>query len=71
MFAYAIRRLIQFIPTILGISLILFLLLNVLPGNAALMAAGSQDRGIDPQYVERMKKNGDWTSRSTSGTSSI
>ena len=56
MFAYAIRRLIQFIPTILGISLILFLLLNVLPGNAALMAAGSQDRGIDPQYIERMKK---------------
>jgi len=56
MFAYAIRRLIQFIPTILGISLILFLLLNVLPGNAALMAAGSQDRDIDPKYVERMKK---------------
>jgi len=56
MFAYAVRRLIQFIPTILGISLILFLLLNVLPGNAALMAGGSQDRDIDPQYVERMKK---------------
>jgi peptide/nickel transport system permease protein len=56
MFAYAIRRLIQFIPTMLGISLILFLLLNVLPGNAALMAGGSQDRDIDPQYVERMKK---------------
>ena len=56
MFAYAVRRLIQFIPTILGISLVLFLLLNVLPGNAALMAGGSQDRDIDPQYVERMKK---------------
>ena len=58
MFAYAVRRLLQFIPTILAISLIIFLLLNVLPGNAALMAAGTQDRGIDAHYIEMMKK--DW-----------
>ena len=45
MLAYAVRRLLQFIPTILAISLIMFFLLNVLPGNAALMAAGAQDRG--------------------------
>ena len=37
MFAYALRRLLQFIPTILVITLIIFLLLNVLPGNAALI----------------------------------
>jgi peptide/nickel transport system permease protein len=58
MFAYAIRRLLQFIPTILVITLIIFLLLNVLPGNAALMAAGEQDRNIDAHYIEMMKK--DW-----------
>ena len=58
MFAYAVRRLLQFIPTILAITLIIFLLLNVLPGNAAIMAAGDQDRGIDAHYVEMMKK--DW-----------
>ncbi len=58
MFAYALRRLLQFIPTILVITLIIFLLLNVLPGNAALMAAGQQDRNIDIHYIEMMKK--DW-----------
>jgi peptide/nickel transport system permease protein len=56
MLAFALRRLLQFIPTILGISLILFLLLNVLPGNAALVAAGDQGRGIDSRFVEQMKK---------------
>lgn len=58
MLAYAARRLLQFIPTILAVTLIMFLLLNVLPGNAALMAAGEQDRGIDVHYIEQMKK--DW-----------
>jgi ABC-type dipeptide/oligopeptide/nickel transport system permease component len=57
MFTYALRRLLQFIPTILAITLIIFLLLNVLPGNAALMAAGDQDRGnISAKFVEQMKK---------------
>lgn len=59
MLAYAIRRLLQFIPTILAISLIMFFLLNVLPGNAALMAAGVQDRGLDAKYVEQMMKRWD------------
>jgi peptide/nickel transport system permease protein len=36
----------------------MFLLLNVLPGNAALMAAGDQDRNVDTHYIEQMKK--DW-----------
>lgn len=58
MLAYAARRLLQFIPTILVVTLIMFLLLNVLPGNAALMAAGDQDRKIDAHYIEQMKK--DW-----------
>lgn len=58
MFVYALRRLVQFIPTILAITLIIFLLLNVLPGNAALMSAGARDTGIDAHYIEQMKK--DW-----------
>ncbi len=58
MLAYALRRLLQFIPTILAVALIIFLLLNVLPGNAALMAAGEQDHNIDVHYIEKMKK--DW-----------
>jgi ABC-type dipeptide/oligopeptide/nickel transport system permease component len=56
MLRYALRRLLQFIPTILAITLILFLLLNVLPGNAALMASGTLDRDVDPIYIENMKK---------------
>ena len=58
MFAYAVRRILQFIPTVLAVTLIIFLLLNVLPGNAALMAAGEQDHNIDAHYIEQMKK--DW-----------
>jgi ABC-type dipeptide/oligopeptide/nickel transport system permease component len=56
MLRYALRRLLQFIPTTLAITLILFLLLNVLPGNAALMASGTLDRDVDPIYIENMKK---------------
>lgn len=59
MLAYAFRRILQFVPTILVISLIMFFLLNVLPGNAALMAAGVQDRGMDAKYVEQMLKKWD------------
>jgi peptide/nickel transport system permease protein len=57
MFAYAVRRLLQFIPTILVISLIIFILLNVLPGNAALMAHGDQDTGrLTTEDIEEMKR---------------
>jgi ABC-type dipeptide/oligopeptide/nickel transport system permease component len=59
MLVYALRRILQFIPTILLISLIMFFLLNVLPGNAALMASGVQDRGMDAKYVEQMLKRWD------------
>ena len=59
MLVYALRRLLQFIPTVLVISLIMFFLLSVLPGNAALMAAGVQDRGMDAKYVEQMLKKWD------------
>ena len=56
MLAYTLRRLLQFIPTIIGISFIMFCLLNVLPGNAALMAGGKRD--LAPELIEQMKK--DW-----------
>ncbi|MBD3305690.1 ABC transporter permease subunit [candidate division KSB3 bacterium] len=54
MFAYAVRRILHFIPTILVISLLMFLLLNVLPGNAALMAGGRQQ--LEPELIEKLKK---------------
>jgi ABC-type dipeptide/oligopeptide/nickel transport system permease component len=55
MLAYALRRLLQFIPTILAITLIMFLLLNVLPGDAALMAGGLR-KEVDPKTMETMRK---------------
>ena len=54
MLAYFIRRTLQFIPTIIGVTLIIFLLLNVLPGNAALMAGGRQELGA--QAIEELKE---------------
>ena len=54
MFAYAIRRLLHFIPTVLAVSLIMFILLNVLPGNAALMAGDKQQ--LRPELMEKLKK---------------
>jgi peptide/nickel transport system permease protein len=56
MIAYAVRRILQLVPTVLGVTLIVFLLLNVLPGNAALMALAESDRGMDQKYVEAMKE---------------
>ena len=55
MFAYAVRRILQFIPTLLAITVIMFLLLSVLPGNAALMALDNR-RAKDPKVIEAMTK---------------
>ncbi len=54
MYAFIIRRLLQFIPTVLTITLIMFILLNILPGNAALMAL-DQRQAADPEYVRKLK----------------
>jgi ABC-type dipeptide/oligopeptide/nickel transport system permease component len=56
MISFALRRLLQFVPTLLAVTLILFLLLNILPGDAALMAAGARDKGVDPRYLEEMRR---------------
>lgn len=56
MLKFALRRILQFIPTILAITLILFILLNILPGDAALMSGDAQDKGVDPRFIEEMKK---------------
>ena len=55
MFAYAIRRLIQFIPTIFFITVIIFFLLNVLPGDATLMS-GNMRKQMDKATAELMRK---------------
>ena len=54
MLAYALRRLVQFIPTVLAVSLVMFVLLNVLPGDAALMMA-DKGRVLDETHMEKLK----------------
>lgn len=56
MLRFALRRILQFIPTILAVTLILFLLLNILPGDAALMSGDAQDKGVDPRFIEEMRR---------------
>lgn len=55
MFAYAVRRVVQFIPTIFFITVLMFLLLNVLPGDATLMS-GNMRRTLDATATEALRK---------------
>ncbi len=60
--AYLFKRLLQIIPTLLGITLITFLIIQLSPGNPAMlklkMAAEGQvsDNAISQQIVEQTKK---------------
>ncbi len=56
MVKYAVRRILQFIPTIIGITLILFLILNFIPGNAAFKTGGKLE--LEADVIEQLKK--DW-----------
>lgn len=55
MHAYALKRVLQFIPTIFFITLIMFFLLNILPGSAAYLAV-DQRRAPDPELIAQLEK---------------
>ncbi len=55
MLSYTIRRVMQFIPTIFCITLVMFFLLNVLPGSAAYLSL-DQRKAPDPELVARLEK---------------
>ena len=55
MHVYALKRVLQFIPTIFFITLIMFFLLNILPGNAAYMGM-DQRRAPDPKLIAQLEK---------------
>jgi peptide/nickel transport system permease protein len=52
--AYIVRRLLLFIPTIWVVTLVIFIILRLLPGDVALVILASEgDVGVDPeQYAE-------------------
>jgi len=54
MLGFVIRRFVQAIATVFAVTVLLFLLLNVLPGNVAVMMGDAQN-GIDPLVLRKMQ----------------
>ncbi|QKS72915.1 ABC transporter permease [Paenalkalicoccus suaedae] len=53
MLIYTIRRLLQLIPTLIGVSLMVFLLMHLIPGDPAQIMAGER---ADEAQVEQMRE---------------
>ncbi len=54
---YILKRLLLIIPTLLGVALIVFLIMRVIPGDVALMILGGDDGGrIDQQQVNALRQ---------------
>jgi peptide/nickel transport system permease protein len=57
MYQYTIRRLLLMLPTLLGASVIVFVLMNVVPGDIALLIiAGDQGAEIDPVELHTLRE---------------
>ena len=56
---YIIRRLLQFIPVLIGVSVGIFLLMRVVPGDVAIMILiGPEGEGeVDPVQLERFGRS--------------
>ncbi|MBI4278574.1 MAG: ABC transporter permease [Armatimonadetes bacterium] len=54
MWAFVARRLVTMLPTLLGVSIIIFVILRVVPGDPALILAGTQ---ADPQTVANIRRD--------------
>jgi dipeptide transport system permease protein len=55
MLTFLLRRLLHAIPTLIGVSLIAFLLIRLVPGDPVLLMLG--ERGGSPEAVEEMRRN--------------
>ena len=54
---YVLKRLLLIVPTLLGVAVIVFLIMRVIPGDVALMILGGDDGGqIDPQQVAAVRE---------------
>ncbi len=54
---YILKRLLLVVPTLLGVAVIVFLIMRVIPGDVALMILGGDDGGqIDPQQVAALRE---------------
>ena len=57
MWAYVIRRILLAVPTILGVTIVVFLIMRIAPGDVAIMMLGGGEGGggIDPEALERIR----------------
>jgi peptide/nickel transport system permease protein len=54
---YILKRLLLIIPTLLGVAVIVFLIMRVIPGDVALMILGGDDGGrIDQSQVDALRR---------------
>jgi len=54
MFTFILRRLFQIIPVMFGVTLAVFLMMHLLPGDPAKIMAGER---ADPKQIEQMREN--------------
>jgi len=54
MFVFILRRIFQIIPVMFGVTLAVFLMMHLLPGDPATIMAGER---ADPEQVEQMREN--------------
>ena len=55
MLKYFLKRLLDFIPTLIGVTVISFFLVRMVPGDPVMLMLG--ERGASPERYEEMKKN--------------
>lgn len=56
MLSYLLRRLLQLVPVMLGITLVTFLLMNVVAGDPVMNLIDERQAGLDPAMVENIRK---------------
>ncbi|WP_307480044.1 ABC transporter permease [Cytobacillus purgationiresistens] len=54
MFLYIVRRIFQTIPVMIGVTLAVFLMMHLIPGDAAKIMAGEN---ANPEQIEQMREN--------------
>ncbi|MDX1414716.1 MAG: ABC transporter permease [Candidatus Promineifilaceae bacterium] len=56
MFRYILTRLLLLIPLLIGVSLITFIMINVVPGDPISTQFGMDPRGVDPETINRLRE---------------
>ncbi|HHY11257.1 MAG TPA: ABC transporter permease [Firmicutes bacterium] len=56
MFRFIVRRLLQAIPTLLGISIVVFLMVHLAPGDPVLIMLGSQEQAVTPERIAELRE---------------